>query len=115
MIRRPPRSTLFPYTTLFRSLATPLTNSCSASIAWRFSGPPRTHSLERSQQLLKLAEGENRTEQQLLCEGGAIEMSHANLHECGAVQIRKLGNLAEHSDVYEPLDALAILAVLIAD
>src|SRR2546427_9290268 len=29
MIRRPPRSTLFPYTTLFRSLGTnPLTNEC---------------------------------------------------------------------------------------
>src|SRR3712207_7136817 len=26
MIRRPPRSTLFPYTTLFRSLRTPLPN-----------------------------------------------------------------------------------------
>src|SRR3989442_10929726 len=26
MIRRPPRSTLFPYTTLFRSFATPLIN-----------------------------------------------------------------------------------------
>src|SRR5436189_1040936 len=27
MIRRPPRSTLFPYTTLFRSLAPPFTDS----------------------------------------------------------------------------------------
>src|SRR3989442_2248248 len=26
MIRRPPRSTLFPYTTLFRSVAAPVTN-----------------------------------------------------------------------------------------
>src|SRR3989449_6640414 len=29
MIRRPPRSTLFPYTTLFRSLALPLTFAAS--------------------------------------------------------------------------------------
>src|SRR2546426_3642978 len=28
MIRRPPRSTLFPYTTLFRSLATPTPPPC---------------------------------------------------------------------------------------
>src|SRR3712207_7776819 len=28
MIRRPPRSTLFPYTTLFRSLRTPLKEIC---------------------------------------------------------------------------------------
>src|SRR5258708_16441387 len=36
MIRRPPRSTLFPYTTLFRSLANPL-NRCPCS-------PPTTAS-----------------------------------------------------------------------
>src|SRR5260370_2966082 len=47
MIRRPPRSTLFPYTTLFRSwasvqvkstagavLVTPLTDTCSNSGSW---------------------------------------------------------------------------------
>src|SRR2546430_7995490 len=28
MIRRPPRSTLFPYTTLFRSLQSPLESEC---------------------------------------------------------------------------------------
>src|SRR2546422_2428482 len=28
MIRRPPRSTLFPYTTLFRSVGNPNTGSC---------------------------------------------------------------------------------------
>src|SRR2546430_12477008 len=38
MIRRPPRSTLFPYTTLFRSLA-------------RVSDPRRARSLPRSRQL----------------------------------------------------------------
>src|SRR5258708_22639665 len=32
MIRRPPRSTLFPYTTLFRSLQDSLQNSFAASI-----------------------------------------------------------------------------------
>src|SRR3712207_6954680 len=29
MIRRPPRSTLFPYTTLFRSFSPPVTSSCA--------------------------------------------------------------------------------------
>src|ERR1044071_5445870 len=37
MIRRPPRSTLFPYTTLFRSVS----RSCSASLAPRASRPSR--------------------------------------------------------------------------
>src|SRR2546430_13237392 len=36
MIRRPPRSTLFPYTTLFRSVRTPLLSH----------GPSRAHLLE---------------------------------------------------------------------
>src|SRR5256885_8208206 len=29
MIRRPPRSTLFPYTTLFRSLTVPINSQCT--------------------------------------------------------------------------------------
>src|SRR2546428_5426296 len=36
MIRRPPRSTLFPYTTLFRSPSSPCT-SYSPMVAWRSS------------------------------------------------------------------------------
>src|SRR5258707_5301489 len=43
MIRRPPRSTLFPYTTLFRSLrrtiAPPSTPSCSTR-SWSARSPP---------------------------------------------------------------------------
>src|SRR3712207_8694767 len=38
MIRRPPRSTLFPYTTLFRSLASLLSVWCFEE---EFSGPVR--------------------------------------------------------------------------
>src|SRR5260221_5728636 len=53
MIRRPPRSTLFPYTTLFRSspsaptptgcAAAPTSNSCSATVQTEVlcSGPPQ--------------------------------------------------------------------------
>src|SRR2546427_6441084 len=37
MIRRPPRSTLFPYTTLFRSLRGPFT----AAASWLRRRPPR--------------------------------------------------------------------------
>src|SRR2546421_3462795 len=66
MIRRPPRSTLFPYTTLFRSLAERLEESVPF-IAWNLScrhncsfplhtcrecfGRPRTpHSRQRSEE-----------------------------------------------------------------
>src|SRR2546427_2844398 len=39
MIRRPPRSTLFPYTTLFRSLPTvPVVASCASTAAPAIAG-----------------------------------------------------------------------------
>src|SRR5256885_5050133 len=40
MIRRPPRSTLFPYTTLFRSSTNPLTRSAATSRARRVLPTP---------------------------------------------------------------------------
>src|SRR5437667_2135115 len=39
MIRRPPRSTLFPYTTLFRSVAAAAAGAARARAAGRPSGP----------------------------------------------------------------------------
>src|SRR3712207_7477130 len=41
MIRRPPRSTLFPYTTLFRSLGAPLQGAGPPSRLHRASRPSR--------------------------------------------------------------------------
>src|SRR3712207_8627927 len=40
MIRRPPRSTLFPYTTLFRSLSRPALRSRHGSESGGLSGAP---------------------------------------------------------------------------
>src|SRR3712207_7107975 len=37
MIRRPPRSTLFPYTTLFRSILEPF----AVDVRWRYAERPR--------------------------------------------------------------------------
>src|SRR2546426_3009871 len=45
MIRRPPRSTLFPYTTLFRSLAGDNIVSASENMPW-YSGPTLLGHLE---------------------------------------------------------------------
>src|SRR5688572_31058789 len=45
MIRRPPRSTLFPYTTLFRSIARPSAGSPSSAPA-RVSGAPTSRRSE---------------------------------------------------------------------
>src|SRR2546422_4436452 len=45
MIRRPPRSTLFPYTTLFRSFlhrtACPAATSSDRAVPWGSTGQPR--------------------------------------------------------------------------
>src|ERR1041385_4711808 len=40
MIRRPPRSTLFPYTTLFRSQLEPEFVPVASADAWQVSNPP---------------------------------------------------------------------------
>src|SRR5256885_9964433 len=55
MIRRPPRSTLFPYTTLFRSPSCapmPHGKGCTAaSIGWRSQRPARLRSEEHTSEL----------------------------------------------------------------
>src|SRR5256885_2768002 len=55
MIRRPPRSTLFPYTTLFRSTIrsgrSPSTASWAPATTFRKSGPPRLRSEEHTSEL----------------------------------------------------------------
>src|SRR3712207_8374106 len=43
MIRRPPRSTLFPYTTLFRSNLAPTIGEDVAPWAWRDGGSAARH------------------------------------------------------------------------
>src|SRR5258708_27130174 len=40
MIRRPPRSTLFPYTTLFRSPTPRVQLRCHTSVGWHLPAPP---------------------------------------------------------------------------
>src|SRR5207253_4661060 len=50
MIRRPPRSTLFPYTTLFRSPSSALGGSGAATTCWG-DGSPRSRSEEHTSEL----------------------------------------------------------------
>src|SRR5258708_29555450 len=45
MIRRPPRSTLFPYTTLFRSICLPSAPSCSPPPGLKSTRPPKSEPL----------------------------------------------------------------------
>src|SRR3712207_9489104 len=48
MIRRPPRSTLFPYTTLFRSRSWPARCFPTTSTAWSPPGPPTAEPARRA-------------------------------------------------------------------
>src|SRR2546427_6088851 len=56
MIRRPPRSTLFPYTTLFRSASSPLIQLAVAPIA-----TPKTAISSLLDQLVRTARSEEHT------------------------------------------------------
>src|SRR5258707_3322650 len=49
MIRRPPRSTLFPYTTLFRSLLAVVAGAGAASL-WQMGGKNRAWRRARSEE-----------------------------------------------------------------
>src|SRR2546425_2853921 len=60
MIRRPPRSTLFPYTTLFRSRGSPGRRAArlrgrTPPRGCRFPRPPRSRSEEHTSELQSLA------------------------------------------------------------
>src|SRR3712207_7382909 len=70
MMRPPPRSTLFPYTTLFRSLQNPLVaDSATIAARWfpRRDGPPATRPPEAS----GLREGDRKSTR--------LNSSHANI------------------------------------
>src|SRR5438034_1462828 len=51
MLRRPPRSTLFPYTTLFRSVAAPVCTLERTSTNGGVSGPINVRSEEHTSEL----------------------------------------------------------------
>src|SRR5256885_624536 len=60
MIRRPPRSTLFPYTTLFRSLQPRLVRTRVALAERGDQEAGRGHQLERDEQHQEVARGRHR-------------------------------------------------------
>src|SRR5258707_4509944 len=69
MIRRPPRSTLFPYTTLFRSAAVPDPVGQDDEVLLRIEQLPRTEQLSREREALRSEEhtSELQSRQYLVC------------------------------------------------
>src|SRR2546430_12133420 len=67
MIRRPPRSTLFPYTTLFRSVFIPLTTLCRDYCNYctfrKDPGQPGAHFMSPDEVLALAERGRRRSEE----------------------------------------------------
>src|SRR5438445_7837245 len=72
MLRRPPRSTLFPYTTLFRSSSCPLTHLTRASFMSNAQSLPArlVHTLRRPQSAVAVSIDRKSTR---------LNSSHANI------------------------------------
>src|SRR3712207_7499643 len=69
MIRRPPRSTLFPYTTLFRSAVAPIDKSKHSA----YSGPKRG-----SASMVVLRSSPSRTKSSRDCSGATRSEEHTS-------------------------------------
>src|SRR2546430_11878626 len=67
MIRRPPRSTLFPYTTLFRSRRGPKTRSCTASSYPMERNPPAGSSTRRDRKSTRLNSSHSQISYAVFC------------------------------------------------
>src|SRR3712207_8654106 len=80
MIRRPPRSTLFPYTTLFRSL---IENVTRIVRSWWGRGPEgRTVKITVGDHTLELSDATEAQQEELLGQIGKstrLNSSHANI------------------------------------
>src|SRR3712207_7349332 len=99
MIRRPPRSTLFPYTTLFRSRSTSTSTACSMGCARCFPGwwrpvldrsstsrPPRDSSTSPARPRSEEHTSELQSRQYLVCrllleKKKKIYNSHRQIHD----------------------------------
>src|SRR5256885_6070649 len=81
MIRRPPRSTLFPYTTLFRSLlksTTCLTGTCACAAAgWVAGGDRKSTRLNSSHLVISYAVFCLKKKRELLSLHGLSPFQHA--------------------------------------
>src|SRR3989442_7726115 len=87
MIRRPPRSTLFPYTTLFRSPAAARSPSRSAAStiprARRASPSPPKLSMRRSEEHTSELQSRPHLVCRLLLEKKKIDRSHVHVQALG--------------------------------
>src|SRR2546430_17295486 len=110
MIRRPPRSTLFPYTTLFRSRSAPttmarITSSRTRCRTLRSASRPR-HRPEKKDRTVMVGRSD------LLLDPRSLARQIAQVIELGAADAPAAlhGDLADRGTIglEDPLDALAV-------
>src|SRR3989441_4065978 len=101
MIRRPPRSTLFPYTTLFRSRARAVLSHTSPTYPYRSAGRPEVmYVLERLIDMAARRHGFDR-----------VQLRRRNLVPPGAMPYRNpMGLLYDSGDYPAALDRVLTLA-----
>src|SRR2546425_13211933 len=103
MIRRPPRSTLFPYTTLFRSRSSEPSEPCGVEVAddgGRCDARAHHHRRQLAETAQRVAPGEGQERRRLVegAEARHAEREPAPVLGPGAGQ-REGGEAAEESDV----------------
>src|SRR2546430_1150206 len=84
MIRRPPRSTLFPYTTLFRSSSL----TAQRRLACRLPGGDRLHAVARSEEHTSELQSQSNLVCRLLLEKKKTVTMHRLLHVVDGLAVR---------------------------
>src|SRR3990172_7002533 len=105
MIRRPPRSTLFPYTTLFRSWSKKMAPSMGMSLStgMRSGGKPETLTGDRKSTRLNSSHGYISYAVFFFNDTATTEIYPLSLHDALPILVEEDG--AEHGDVAQHGDA----------
>src|SRR3712207_8326245 len=102
MIRRPPRSTLFPYTTLFRSLVRRMSDTMQARLS-----SPRAANEEPAAAPVRAVSAPKPTAQELLLQtdrkSTRLNSSHANISYAVFCLKKKIHSYKRNFAIYEPI------------
>src|SRR5438270_7733419 len=92
MVRRPPRSTLFPYTTLFRSKALRYLNACYADLDFHRAGLSRADAkeVEIDRKSTRLNSSHSQSSYAVFCLQKNTQPAHARVVQPLELRIRRV-------------------------